>query len=413
MNKPHLPGIPGIEDFKGESFHTSRWDYAYTGGSTTEDLNKLSDKRVGVIGTGATGIQCIPRLARTSMKLYVFQRTPSLVDERNNKPTDPEWAKTLKPGWHWNRNTNFSSIMAGMPIEKDLVADGWTYLFKKLSGVLVQTGVDANENSALLTEIADFQAMHQIRNRIARLVHDPQTAESLKPWFYLWCKRPTFNDEYLVAFNKPNVMLVDTRGKGVDRVTEDAVVVDGTEYKVDCLIFATGFEVGTAYTRRAEFEAYGRDGVALSDYWSDGMKTYHGFLSNGFPNLLHTGRTQAATSPNFTYLLDGQSTHVAYLIGEVLARGARSVEPTRVAEAAWVKLVTKPPPSIAAYHEACTPGNIFGEFGEGGGRGRFTEQFYEGAPKFFDMLARWRKAGDLDGLTLDGVASESESSAAR
>jgi cyclohexanone monooxygenase len=341
------------------------------------------------------------------MQLYVFQRTPSLVAERNNKPTDPEWARTLKPGWHWERNTNFASIMAGMPIEQDLVADGWTDLFRKLSGVLVTSDTDMrDEAGALMSEIADFQTMQEIHHRVAAIVRDPDTAEALKPWFYIWCKRPAFHDDYLEAFNRSNVKLVDTNGRGVERVTEDAVIADGLEHKVDCLIFATGFDIGTSYTRRAEFEAYGRDGVSLSSYWSDGMKTYHGFLSHGFPNLIHMGRTQAATAPSFTYLLDGQATHLAYLIREVISRGATSVEPTLEAEAAWVKLVTTPSPSIAAYHEGCTPGNIFGEFGEGGGRGRFTEQFHEGAPKFFEILARWRKNGDLDGLILESAITK-------
>ena len=330
LNRPKLPAIPGIEKFKGHTFHTSRWDYDYTGGDTTGGMHKLKDKRVGIIGTGATAIQSVPHLGEHAKQLYVFQRTPSSVDERGNKPTDPEWVRTLKPGWQDYRNTNFCSILAGIPVEEDLVGDKWTSLFKKLSELL--TGKEdsnlSDEGMAIMSEIADYQKMNEIRARVSSTVTDPETAEALKPWYGQWCKRPTFNDEYLPTFNRPNVKLVDTKGKGVERVTETAVVVDGVEYEIDCLIYATGFEVGTAYTRRAEFEVYGRDGLSLSDYWADGMKTYHGFLSNGFPNCFHMGLTQTGLAPNFTYMLNGQAVHIAHLISQVEARDAKSIEPT-------------------------------------------------------------------------------------
>jgi cyclohexanone monooxygenase len=227
-------------------------------------------------------------------------------------------------------------------------------------------------------------------------VRDPATAEALKPWYGQWCKRPTFNDEYLPTFNRPNVKLVDTKGKGVERVTEHAVVVDGVAYAVDCLIFATGFEVGTAYTRRAEFEVYGRDGVSLSAYWAQGMKTFHGFLSHGFPNLFHMGLTQTGLAPNFTYMLNGQAIHIAHLIAQVRARAAKAVEPTPEAEAEWVELVTRPT-VMTAYQDVCTPGYYNGE-GKKEGAGFLEGQYPEGAVAFYDMLARWREQGDCAGL---------------
>src|ERR1700678_4412838 len=248
-SRAKLPGIPGLEDFEGHSFHTSRWDYDYTGGDTTGNLHKLADKRVGIIGTGATAIQSVSHLGQHAKQLYVFQRTPSSVDERGNKPTDPEWVKSLKPGWQDYRNHNFCAILSGLPIEEDLVGDKWTSLFKNLSKLLSgknNSGL-SDADMALMSEIADYQKMNEIRGRVSSIVQDEKTAEALKPWYGQWCKRPTFNDEYLPTFNRPNVKLVDTGGKGVERVTENAVVVDGVEYEVDCLIFATGFEVGTAY----------------------------------------------------------------------------------------------------------------------------------------------------------------------
>ncbi|HEV8713639.1 MAG TPA: monooxygenase, partial [Candidatus Binatia bacterium] len=378
--------------------HTSRWDYAYTGGDTTGGLHKLKDKRVGIIGTGATAIQCVSHLGEYAMQLYVFQRTPSSVDERGNKPTDPEWVRTLKPGWQAHRNYNFTSILTGVLVKEDLVGDQWTSLFKLLGNLLAnkeRSGLSDHE-VALLAEIADFQKMNEVRERVASTVRDPQTAAALKPWYGQWCKRPTFNDEYLPTFNRPNVKLVDTKGKGVERVTEHGVVVDGVEYAVDCLIFATGFEVGTVYTRRAQFEMYGRDGVSLSDYWAKGMKTYHGFLSHGFPNCFHMGLTQTGFAANFTYMLDEQATHVAHVITQVSGRTAKSVEPTPEAEAEWVKLVTGPT-VMTEYQNICTPGYYNGE-GTNEGQGFLQTNYPDGGLAFFDMLARWREQGDFAGL---------------
>jgi cation diffusion facilitator CzcD-associated flavoprotein CzcO len=401
LNRPKLPAIPGIEKFKGHTFHTSRWDYDYTGGDTTGGMTKLSDKRVGIIGTGATAIQCVSHLGQHAQQLYVFQRTPSSVDERGNKPTDPEWAKTLKPGWQDYRNHNFCSILAGTPVEEDLVGDKWTSLFKNLARLLSRTSNSelSGEAMALMAEIADYQKMNEIRDRVSSTVSDPATAEALKPWYGQWCKRPTFNDEYLPTFNRPNVKLVDTKGKGVERVTEDGVVVGGVEYKVDCLIFATGFEVGTAYTRRSEFELYGRGGMSLSEYWAKGMKTFHGFLSNGFPNCFHMGLTQTGLAPNFTYMLNGQATHIAHVVAEMGAREARLVEPTPDAEAEWVKMVTAPT-FITEYQNTCTPGYYNGE-GKNEGQGFLESQYPQGAVAFYEMLTRWREKGDFEGLIVE------------
>jgi cyclohexanone monooxygenase len=401
LNRPKLPAIPGIEKFKGHTFHTSRWDYDYTGGDTTGGLHKLADKRVGIIGTGATAIQCVSHLGEHAQQLYVFQRTPSSVDERGNKPTDPEWVRTLTPGWQAYRNKNFCALLSGIPVEEDLVGDKWTSLFKNLARLLAgtQNSELSNEQMALMSEIADYQKMNEIRARVSSIVRDPQTAEALKPWYGQWCKRPTFNDEYLPTFNRPNVKLVDSKGKGVDRVTENAVVVGGVEYEVDCLIFATGFEVGTAYTRRAEFEVYGRGGRSLTEYWAQGMKTHHGFLSHGFPNLFHMGLTQTGLAPNFTYMLEGQATHIAHIVRQVKDREGRSIEPSPDAETEWVKIVTAPS-FITEYQNTCTPGYYNGE-GKNSHQGFLDSQYPEGAVRFYEMLARWREQGNLDGLIVE------------
>jgi len=404
LNRPKLPGIPGIETFKGHTFHTSRWDYDYTGGNASGGLHKLADKRVGIIGTGATGIQCVPYVARDAGQLYVFQRTPSAIDERGNKPTDPAWAASLTPGWQAHRNHNFAAILSAIPQEEDLVADRWTDLFKAL-GELLNVPADAGmspEDIAAMAEIADFRKMNNLRARVDQIVSDPAAAAALKPWYKQWCKRPTFNDEFLPAFNRPNVTLVDTLGQGVERVTETGVVVNGVEYPVDCLIFATGFEVGTDYTRRAEFEVLGRNGQSLSQYWAKGMRTFHGFLSHGFPNCFHMGLTQTGLAPNFTYMLNGQATHISYLVQETLTRKLRAIEPSLQAEADWVALISQQG-FMSQYQTECTPGYYNGEGKAGGGEGFLEGQYPEGPVQFYNLLAKWRDEGSLEGLeSLEG-----------
>jgi len=401
LNRPKLPGLPGIETFQGHMFHTSRWDYDYTGGDSLGNLHKLRDKRVGIIGTGATAIQCVPYLGREAQHLCVFQRTPSAIDIRGNKPTDPEWARSLTPGWQRIRNHNFAAILSAIPQDEDLVNDRWTDLFKAL-GELLSTPLDAGtsmEDIALMAEIADAKKMNEIRQRVAQSVQDPATAEALKPWYKQWCKRPTFNDDFLPTFNRPNVTLVDTQGKGVDRVTPHGVVVNGVEYPLDCLIFATGFEVGTAYTRRGEFEVYGRGGQALSSYWGKGMRTLHGFLSHGFPNCFHLGLTQTGLAPNFTYMLNEQSQHIAYLVKAVHARGATALEPTSEAEENWVQTVSRPG-FMSNYQASCTPGYYNGEGKAGTGEGLLEGQFPDGPVQFYTMMEEWRARGDLSELVI-------------
>jgi cyclohexanone monooxygenase len=402
LNRPKLPGVKGINSFKGHSFHTSRWDYGYTGGDTTGNLHKLADKRVAIIGTGATAIQCVSHLGRHAKHLYVFQRTPSSVDVRGNKPTDPEWAVSLTPGWQKRRMDNFNNLVSGIPEPEDLVSDGWTDIIRNLAIALpacMAAGAEMNmEEMARQVEIADFKKMNQIRARVDAIVKDPKTAEALKPWYRQFCKRPTFNDDYLPTFNRPNVTLVDTMGKGVDEITERGLVVDGVEYEVDCIIFGTGFEVGTAYTRRAGYEVHGRGGQTLSDYWSNGLKTLHGFYAHGFPNLFHLGVTQNALTPNFPHMLDEQVRHVAELVQQAQARQAKVIEPTPEGEAEWVKTIRSMPQMNIEFRRDCTPGYYNGEGSVGEGKGIFDELYAAGPVAFYGLVRQWREEGSFEGL---------------
>ena len=392
LQKPKLPGIPGIDEFSGRAFHTSRWDYHYTGTA----LEWLGDKQVGIIGTGATAIQCVPRLAEAAGQLYVFQRTPSTVDVRGNRPTDPTWAAELQPGWQRRRMENFQILTAGGHADEDLVDDAWTSLTKKLP---IVSGDGAVLDESVRAELADFAKMEEIRSRVEELVTDPATAEALKPWYGYFCKRPCFHDEYLQAFNRDNVTLVDTRGRGVERITRGGAVVDGTEYRLDCLVFATGFEVGTDYCRRTGFEVVGRGGVRLTDRWADGVRTFHGLHTHGFPNCFIESIAQSGFTVNFPYLIDTQSRHVAWVIAHALQQGITTLEATADAEQRWVDTVVSRSEFIAGRRETCTPG-YYNREGHANARLRQDSFFFGSPTEYADILRSWRSAGTLDGLAV-------------
>ena len=401
LHRPKLPGVPGIADFAGHSFHTSRWDYAYTGGDSSGGLVGLADKRVGIIGTGATAVQVVPHVAASAAELYVFQRTPSSIDVRANRPTDPAWAAGLQPGWQRHRIENFTLLTSGGWADEDLVMDGWTDIIGRLA-VRLRNSDEPDLSPGGLSrsmELADFEKMEQIRARVDALVEDAATAEALKPWYRQFCKRPCFHDEYLQSFNRPHVHLVDTDGRGVDRITAGGVVVGEREYALDCLIFATGFEVGTDYSRRAGYETVGRDGRTLSGYWEAGMRSLFGMHVHGFPNMFILGHTQGGFTANYPHLLDEAAGHMAHIVGHAVAAGIRQVEVTAEAEDGWLETLAASARDVRSFQEQCTPGyyNNEGRPGEGG---LITSAYGRGPMPFFALLAEWRAEGDFAGLEL-------------
>jgi cation diffusion facilitator CzcD-associated flavoprotein CzcO len=398
LHRPKLPGLPDVESFRGHSFHTSRWDYDYTGGDSDGNLHKLHDKRVGIIGTGATAVQVVPHLAASCAELYVFQRTPSSIDVRANRPTDAAWAASLGPGWQKERIVNFTTLTSGGMAKEDLVMDGWTDIIGKLLTRLRETS-DPDGGLAGVMELADFDKMEQIRDRVDTVVADPATADALKPWYRQFCKRPCFHDEYLQAFNRPNVTLVNTDGQGVDRITPTGVVVDDHEYELDVLIFATGFEVGTDYTRRAGYDVLGAREVSLSEYWADGIKSMHGIYVHGFPNMFVLGHTQGGFTVNYPHLLDEASGHVAHVIRQAIDGNCREVEATADAEAEWLTTLSESARDIRAFQEQCTPGYYNNE-GQPSVGGFLGSSYGKGPMAFFEILADWRDAGDFAGLEL-------------
>ena len=399
LQKPKLPGIPGVETFQGHAFHTSRWDYVYTGGDADGGLTGLADKRVGIIGTGATAVQCIRHLGASAAHLYVFQRTPSSIDVRANRPTDPEWRRSLGPGWHQKRMDNFQILTVGGYQEEDLVNDGWTDVIRKLlTMMLAEENPDLSpEAISRSLEMADFAKMEEIRKRVDSVVQDPATAEALKPYYRQFCKRPCFHDEYLDTFNRPNVTLVDTQGAGVERITPKGAVVAGVEYELDCLIYATGFEVGTDYSRRAGYEVVGRSGLTLSEKWSSGVRTLHGIHINGFPNCFMMSVAQSGFTVNFPYMSNEQAKHISHIIGRALDEGLQTLEVSEEAEAGWVDKVMELSERTAEFGEQCTPGYYNNE-GQPSEIGRQNGFYFGEANEFVEILEKWRADGSMAGL---------------
>lgn len=401
LNRPKLPGIPGVQSFAGHMFHTSRWDYEYTGGGVSGNLTGLADKRVGIIGTGATAVQCVSRVGASAKHLYVFQRTPSSVDVRANRPTDPEFIKSLKPGWQQRRMNNFNILVGGGYQEEDLVGDGWTEIMRLITGIMNArsgNGGLSPEELVAEAELIDFQKMEQVRARVASIVEDPETAEALKPYYRQFCKRPCFDDEYLPTFNRKNVTLVDTQGRGVDRIARNMVVAGGAEYEVDCLIFATGFEVGTSYWRRAGYDVRGRNGRPLSEKWSGGLSTFQGFLTGGFPNCFFMMGFQSGLPPNLVHAINEQSKHVAHLIGHAVAKGVTTVECKEDAEAEWVRMIHESKSNSLHFQKDCTPSYLNNEGKPDEGDGWFGGYYGEGPEAYFQLLRDWRAAGTFEGI---------------
>ena len=405
LNLLKVPAIPGIDEFEGKVFHTARWDYEYTGGGPDDPhLTKLADKVVAVVGVGASGIQAVPPLGESAKHVYVFQRTPSAIGERGNRPTEPEFAEQLRPGWQRERMENFSAIMIGRPVERDLVDDGWTLHTARLNNPRIAEGMTASDIAAMV-EAFDFEVMETHRHRIDELVGDRSVAEKLKPYYRYGCKRPCFHDEYLVAFNNPKVTLVDCPA-GVTRMTKHGVVANGEEYDVDCVVLATGFEAElTPFPRRAGHTIVGRDGVTMEQKWKDGVLSLHGMTTHGFPNMfiMPAPGQQAVTTHNFTHLMVVGAEHVAETIGALDAKGVKVFETTEAAEQAWTDIILSTWRDNSAFMAACTPSRLNFE-GDPTQLNPRSGAYGGGYGDFFgyqDLLTEWRAKGDFEGFALE------------
>ena len=243
---------------------------------------------------------------------------------------------------------------------------------------------------------------HQMRihARVDEIVKDKKTADALKPWYMHRCKRPCYDDEYLPAFNRDNVHLVDTEGRGVDRVTPGGVVVDGTEYPLDVLIFASGFEVTTDLNQRLGFDPVGRDGVSMSERWFDGAHTMHGVLSAEFPNMCMISIVQAGFGTNFLHFLSESATHVAWLISTCLNDDIRTIEATPEAEEEWHGVLIGEAMKIAGYSISCTPGYYNSEQGNNP-KARRNLTYTGSLVDYVDHLERWRDQPGFPGARVE------------
>jgi cyclohexanone monooxygenase len=415
LQRPKLPGIPGIQEFTARQFHSSRWDYEYTGGGPRGGLDKLRDKRVAVVGTGSTGVQIVPFVSRDAQHLYVVQRTPSMIDSRDNAPIAPGWTDRQERGWQRRRMENFDAILAGIAQDTNMVADQWAAIW----GRDIEVGpTDSPEDVVAMFEELDFAQMERIRARVDELVHDRATAEALKPYYSRFCKRPTFNDEYLQTFNRPNVTLIDTDGRGLDRITETGIVYGGREYPVDCIVYATGFEFAVATTRSGGFEVYSPSGQALSDHRAEGVRSLHGMSVHGFPNMFIIGGLhQTGISINVPLVFGGQARHASQVIKHSLDRGASTVEVRGEAQQRWGEMITEKSQYNPEAMRSCTPGAYNNENTDDKKEPGVFANAYGGGPiEYLNLLDAWRADGmqhDLEfGFGADQSASGSEAIAA-
>ncbi|KAK2756398.1 hypothetical protein FQN54_005290 [Arachnomyces sp. PD_36] len=430
LNMPKMPDVPGIEKFQGHSFHTSRWDYEYTGGSPEDpSLTNLKDKKVGIVGTGATAIQAVPKLAKWAKELYVFQRTPSAVDVRDNRETDAEWWTSevaSKTGWQKERRENYNAFISNVTPAppSNMVDDGWT----KMQSYCVLVGGPNNFHPDFVSLIheLDLPRQESVRSRVDNIIKDETTAESLKAWYPGWCKRPCFHDEYLPSFNEPHVHLVDTDGRGIEGLTENGIIIgkdsnNTTEYNdFDLIIFSTGFRLPATNSpaARGSFSVTGRSGLDMEHKWTvQGVKTLHGVVSHDFPNLFYPGPSQAGAGPNHGYTLDIMATHIAYIISETVKRGNAatggkngrvSVEPSAEAEKAWTMRIIELVGGLAAV-AGCTPSYLNGEAGLGSSDSSMESMLKVaglgnwglGIADYVKVMEAWREKGDMEGLVVN------------
>ena len=425
LTKPQVPKIPGLLSYKGEIFHTSRFDYEVTGGSQEDQtLNKLRDKRVAIIGTAATAVGAIPTLARHAKELYVVQRTPAYVKPRNQQTTNPEeFKRTIasQKGWQFERQINLNRHMtnAVLPGQANLVNDGWTDMpaYSAVMGSpahgIVDPSPEEEERRATWFHALDLPHMESVRKRVGDIVEDPATAENLKPWYPSWCKRPTFSDEYLQVFNEPHVHLVDTDGKGPSHATERGLVVAEKEYPVDVLIFSTGYSVaggrnGGSPAERVGIEVLGRNGVSMNKKWREnGAATLHGYATNGFPNLFFSGTSQGTVTGNNVFMLGLIARHVTHWISRAQKRVGASrraiIEVTREAEEAHSQEVVKRSPFFSSL-AGCTPG-YFNGHGQAISEAPAEKKkqargvaWAEGTTSFLEYIGKWEDEGSLRGL---------------
>ena len=414
QHKPKLPGLAGIHDFKRDHFHSSRWNYDITGGDPTGNMNKLNNKAVGIIGTGASALQLVPKLAQDARKLYVFQRTPSTVSHRSEQAPI---AAALGPGLQKTKMDDFARILQGelLDVECTAIEGLEDFTLRAIHEEAKAAGVTVQDQKIMdLMRLADFRLMEKLRKHVSDTVKDPQTAEKLKPWYPFMCKRPGFQNDYLATFNRPNVELVDTDGKGVSHVTETGVVANGTEYEVDLLIYSTGFEfeVGSNFHRRTGITLVGSRDQTLDQKWEGqekGPSTLFGIHIRDFPNLFNIGPAQAGVTSNQTHNIVLAGEHIAKVVRTCLDDPSiRTIEPTEEAEEAWGQEIEAGTAMRLDFLKDCSPGYYNKE-------GRPEEIparwgiYPKGIVAWEKVMQEWRNEGSFRGMEVRSIMSSCSS----
>lgn len=331
LSTPHFPQLKGLDTFKGELYHSARWPM---------DEVQLDGKRVGVVGTGSTGIQLIQTIASRVGELTVFQRTPAYAVRSRNQSMTPAMVAEIKADYANIRARSFDSYLGigyidvqtglrGLPKEERdrHYHASWEKGAGAFLGCFPELWFNKDENDVA----AEF-----IRDRIKEVVKDRKTADQLTPTdYHVGTKRVCLEMGYYEVFNQPNAKLVDIRNSPIEEVTENGVRVGGVEYPLDVLIFATGFDAITGALVRIDIR--GKNGIALRDTWKDGPRTFLGLAVSGFPNLfIMNGPTSPSPVSNFFPPIEQNVDWIAECIAYLRSSGCQFIEASQSAQDDWM-----------------------------------------------------------------------------
>ena len=331
ISTTQIPNIKGLSDYVGNTFHTGDWPH--------EEVD-FSGQSIAVIGTGSSGIQSIPVLAKQAKKLTVFQRTPNYSIPSQNEPMTKKYERSWKDVYSERRKEMRYSAHGSLKDLNDVPAlsvdeDQRQELYTK-RWAIGGTGFLGSFNDLLTNADANYTAAEYVRQQIKRVVKDKETAEILCPRSYpIGTKRICIDTGYFETYNRENVKLVDISKKPIQRLVTDGIIVDDQLYPFDSIIFATGFDAMTGSIFNVDIK--GRDGLALKEKWIAGPKTYLGLMSASFPNLfMITGPGSPSVKSNMIMSIEQ---HVDLVIETLLSmrrKGLSVVEPELEAENKWV-----------------------------------------------------------------------------
>ncbi|WP_149374413.1 NAD(P)/FAD-dependent oxidoreductase [Mycolicibacterium sp. P9-64] len=357
ISAAQTPNLPGLTDFAGEVVHTARWPDAGLG---------LTGRRVAVVGTGSTGIQVIPTIAKQAAHVTVFQRTPHFSAPARNRPLADDEVRQVKKDYPAIRarcrvNPAGTEMTKSVTPAASLTEQQRHSLLREkwLRGGPAIIAVFAD---VLIDEEANDVVASYFRAQIAAVVEDPTVAELLTPSGYpIGAKRICVDSDYYETYNRPNVSLVSIRNTPIERITGHGIVVDGVEHRADVIVFATGFDAITGSLNRIEIR--GRDGVLLRDKWADGPRTYLGVATAGFPNLfMITGPGSPSVLVNMVTAIEHHVEFIADLLTYCRRHEITVIEPSQDAERDWVHRVnaaadqTLYPRAASWYQGANIPG---------------------------------------------------------